>query len=98
MEATPVDLDTQWLFQAHVAKADSLPKMLEKSELTRLVWSFEHHDVKPEFPGESIRKGWIERSIVFKHSHSACALTGLDDKLLSSSIEPGLSSRHHLIK
>src|ERR1700694_4417572 len=92
MQTTTKDLNTQEFFQPHIAEMDMPSKMLQKCELARLVGRFEYSDVKPEFLGESIRIGGVQRSIIAEHSHSLSALTRFDDELHRASIKPGMPS------
>ena len=64
------------------------PEMLEKRELAWLVGSLEHRNVKPEFLGETIRKGDVEFPLAIEHSYTTCAFACLDDNLYSPGSEP----------
>src|SRR5690349_16272983 len=72
--------------------------MFEKGELTWLIGSLEHCNVKPKCFSEAIHVGSIQCSLAIECSHPTCALTCFDDELYSPRLKPGMSSCDSFLK
>src|SRR5262245_33946407 len=66
-------------------------KMIQKGKLTRLVGGFEQYGFETEYMHKPVCVIRIQVSIWIKESHASCALSGLDDELNCSGIEPFLT-------
>src|SRR3989442_75687 len=97
MEATPVDLDAQQLFQAHVAQVHRIAEMREQVELALLVGCFKDRAVHAERPGECLGGGEVEPSILVEEAYLLTALARLDNDLLGAGVQPAQSRIDQLL-
>ena len=76
MQATPVNLHAQQLFEPDIAQSYSRPKVIEERELTGLGWRLECHDIETELGGEAVRQDGAEGSGFIEKPDAFGALPG----------------------
>src|SRR6267378_166515 len=97
VEAAPVDLDPQHLFDAHVAEVDGVPEVGEEIELAALVGRLEDRPFHTEGVRERLRRVEIQAAGIVEEANRLRALARLHHDLLRARVEPGLAGGDQLL-
>jgi hypothetical protein len=88
MDSPTVNFYPQKLFQSHITKMDFVAEVVEQRELTGLVGSFVHQNVKPKSCRETIGKAFVEIALLVEQPHTPSAFPGFEYQLNGPGIQP----------
>ena len=76
---------------------DLSAKVLQHSELTRLIGCLEHHHRQPKDVSKTVRECCVEVTLLVKKAHISGTLSGFNYQLKCSSVYPRLALFYQLI-
>src|SRR6185369_5996579 len=88
IQATPVNLHAQQLFEPDIAQPYPRPKVIEERELTRLGWRLECHDIETELDREAIRQDGAEGSGFIEKPDALGTFPSLHHQFASAGVQP----------
>jgi len=91
METPPVNLNSQKLFQPHIAEVYFRAKMVQQRELAGLNGRFKHNRLKSKCCREPISEVVIEAARGIEEAYSASTLSGFHYQLDCACIQPSIS-------